>query len=146
MFIFQWGHGSSLWNITATQAITAWIPLIDCPAEVGGLQVARGSHQLGVLDDGLRELLAAVERERSGERRDVLVACVEPGARGDLRVRAERPALLIGLDRTVVNLAVPSVINDFGITVSAAAWIVTAYIIANAIKWLKTVDNCYGKR
>ena len=28
VFIFQWGHGSSLWNIDATQAITAWIPLM----------------------------------------------------------------------------------------------------------------------
>ena len=28
VFIFQNGHGSSLWNITATQAITAWIPLM----------------------------------------------------------------------------------------------------------------------
>jgi len=28
VFIFQMGHGSSLWNITATQAITAWIPLM----------------------------------------------------------------------------------------------------------------------
>ena len=28
VFIFQWGHGASLWNITATQAITAWIPLM----------------------------------------------------------------------------------------------------------------------
>jgi RND superfamily putative drug exporter len=28
IFIFQWGHGSSLWNISATQAITAWIPLM----------------------------------------------------------------------------------------------------------------------
>jgi RND superfamily putative drug exporter len=28
VFVFQWGHGSSLWNITATQAITAWIPLM----------------------------------------------------------------------------------------------------------------------
>jgi EmrB/QacA subfamily drug resistance transporter len=41
--------------------------------------------------------------------------------------------LLIGLDRTVVNLAVPSVINDFGITVTAAAWIATSYIITNAV-------------
>src|SRR5262249_40625112 len=41
--------------------------------------------------------------------------------------------LLIGLDRTVVNLAVPKVISDFGITVTAAAWIATAYIIANAV-------------
>src|SRR5438093_2182888 len=28
VFIFQEGHGSSLWNITATGAITAWIPLM----------------------------------------------------------------------------------------------------------------------
>src|SRR3954470_11041978 len=41
--------------------------------------------------------------------------------------------LLIGLDRTVVNLAVPQVISDFGINVSTAAWIATAYIITNAV-------------
>jgi RND superfamily putative drug exporter len=28
VFIFQQGHGSSLWSIDATQAITAWIPLM----------------------------------------------------------------------------------------------------------------------
>ena len=28
VFIFQWGHGSSLWHIDATQAIPAWIPLM----------------------------------------------------------------------------------------------------------------------
>jgi len=28
VFVFQMGHGASLWNITATQAITAWIPLM----------------------------------------------------------------------------------------------------------------------
>ena len=28
VFIFQMGHGSSLWNIDATQAIPAWIPLM----------------------------------------------------------------------------------------------------------------------
>lgn len=28
VFVFQWGHGSSLWSISATQAITAWIPLM----------------------------------------------------------------------------------------------------------------------
>jgi len=28
VFVFQLGHGSSLWNITATHAITAWIPLM----------------------------------------------------------------------------------------------------------------------
>src|SRR5690349_4693866 len=28
VFIFQQGHGSSLWNIDATNAITAWIPLM----------------------------------------------------------------------------------------------------------------------
>jgi RND superfamily putative drug exporter len=28
VFVFQMGHGSSLWNISATDAITAWIPLM----------------------------------------------------------------------------------------------------------------------
>lgn len=29
---------------------TAWIPLHDCPAEMGGLQIAAGSHKAGVRD------------------------------------------------------------------------------------------------
>ena len=37
------------------------------------------------------------------------------------------------LDGTIVNLALPKIISDFGITVSEASWISTAYIIANAI-------------
>ncbi len=37
------------------------------------------------------------------------------------------------LDGTIVNLAIPHIISDFGITVSQAGWISTAYIIANAI-------------
>lgn len=41
--------------------------------------------------------------------------------------------LLIGLDRTVVNLGLPSMIDDFGISVSAAGWIATSYILSNAV-------------
>lgn len=41
--------------------------------------------------------------------------------------------LLIGLDRTVVNLGLPGMISDFGITVSSAGWIATSYIISNAV-------------
>src|SRR5260370_32349286 len=37
------------------------------------------------------------------------------------------------LDGTIVNLALPKIISDFGITVAQASWISTAYIIANAI-------------
>ncbi|MCL4374819.1 multidrug efflux MFS transporter [Patescibacteria group bacterium] len=37
------------------------------------------------------------------------------------------------LDGTIVNLATPKIIKEFGITVSQASWISTAYIIANAI-------------
>ena len=33
-----------------TEVFTAWIPLIDCPMEVGPLQVAAGSHTKGVFD------------------------------------------------------------------------------------------------
>ncbi len=41
--------------------------------------------------------------------------------------------LLIGLDRTVVNLALPKIISDFGLTVSTAGCIATSYIITNAV-------------
>lgn len=37
------------------------------------------------------------------------------------------------LDGTIVNLALPSMMKDFSITVAQASWISTAYIIANAI-------------
>ncbi|HEX8931717.1 MAG TPA: DHA2 family efflux MFS transporter permease subunit, partial [Patescibacteria group bacterium] len=37
------------------------------------------------------------------------------------------------LDGTIVNLAIPKIITDFGITVSQSSWISTAYIIANAV-------------
>jgi EmrB/QacA subfamily drug resistance transporter len=37
------------------------------------------------------------------------------------------------LDQTIVNLALPKIIDDFGITVTAAGWIATAYILANAV-------------
>src|ERR1035441_1537501 len=53
------------------------------------------------------------------------------------------------LDQTIVNLAIPKIINDFSITVSAAAWIVTAYIIANAIfvpVWGKLGDTIGRKK
>ncbi|MBU6323175.1 MAG: DHA2 family efflux MFS transporter permease subunit [Patescibacteria group bacterium] len=56
--------------------------------------------------------------------------------------------LLIGLDRTVVNLAVPSVISDFGITVTTAAWIATSYIITNAVfvPVFGKLGDLYGNR
>ena len=53
------------------------------------------------------------------------------------------------LDQTIVNLAIPKIIDGFGITVSAAAWIVTAYIIANAIFvpiWGKLGDTIGRKK
>jgi hypothetical protein len=38
-------------NVQGTEAVfTAWLPLIDCPMEVGPLQVAAGSHKSGVYD------------------------------------------------------------------------------------------------
>src|ERR1700749_4595116 len=53
------------------------------------------------------------------------------------------------LDQTIVNLALPNIINDFHITVSAAGWIATAYILANAIFvpiWGKLGDTIGRKR
>lgn len=37
------------------------------------------------------------------------------------------------LDGTIVNLAIPKIISDFGITISQASYIATAYIVANAV-------------
>lgn len=53
------------------------------------------------------------------------------------------------LDQTVVNLALPKIIGDFGVTVSSAAWISTAYILANAVfvpVWGKLGDTAGRKR
>lgn len=53
------------------------------------------------------------------------------------------------LDQTIVNLAVPNVIEDFGISVSAAGWISTAYILANAVfvpVWGKLGDTIGRKK
>ena len=53
------------------------------------------------------------------------------------------------LDQTIVNLALPKIINDFGITVSSAGWIATAYILANAIFvpiWGKLGDSIGRKK
>src|SRR6202453_184666 len=53
------------------------------------------------------------------------------------------------LDQTVVNLALPKIISDFNITVTDAAWISTAYILANAIfvpVWGKLGDTAGRKR
>jgi len=56
--------------------------------------------------------------------------------------------LLIGLDSTVVNLAVPSIISDFGISVSTAAWVATGYIISNAVfvPVFGKLGDLYGNR
>ena len=53
------------------------------------------------------------------------------------------------LDQTIVNLALPKIIDDFGISVSAAGWIGTAYILANAVFvpiWGKLGDTIGRKK
>lgn len=53
------------------------------------------------------------------------------------------------LDQTIVNLAMPDMIDDFNITVSAAGWIATAYILANAVFvpiWGKLGDTIGRKK
>ncbi|HEX2502150.1 MAG TPA: phytanoyl-CoA dioxygenase family protein [Methylomirabilota bacterium] len=44
-----------------TDVYTAWIPLMDCPPELGGLQVARGSQTLGVLEFGIGNGAGGIE-------------------------------------------------------------------------------------
>ncbi len=53
------------------------------------------------------------------------------------------------LDQTIVNLALPKIITDFSISVNAAGWIATAYILANAIfvpVWGKLGDTLGRKK
>src|ERR1035437_2837711 len=53
------------------------------------------------------------------------------------------------LDQTIVNLALPKIIEDFSISMSSAGWIATAYIIANAIFvpiWGKLGDTIGRKK
>ena len=53
------------------------------------------------------------------------------------------------LDQTIVNLALPKIIDDFSITVSEASWIATAYILANAVFvpiWGKLGDTIGRKK
>ncbi len=53
------------------------------------------------------------------------------------------------LDQTIVNLALPKIIDDFKITVSSAGWIATAYILANAVFvpiWGKLGDTLGRKK
>jgi len=53
------------------------------------------------------------------------------------------------LDQTIVNLALPKIIDAFSITVSSAGWIATAYILANAVFvpiWGKLGDTLGRKK
>ena len=53
------------------------------------------------------------------------------------------------LDQTIVNLALPKIIGDFGISVSSSGWIATAYILANAVFvpiWGKLGDTIGRKK
>ena len=53
------------------------------------------------------------------------------------------------LDQTIVNLALPKIINDFSISVTSAGWIATAYILANAVFvpiWGKLGDTIGRKK
>lgn len=53
------------------------------------------------------------------------------------------------LDQTIVNLALPKIIDDFSISVTSAGWIATAYILANAVFvpiWGKLGDTLGRKK
>lgn len=54
-----------------------------------------------------------------------------------------------GLNQSVANLSLPKIIQEFGIPISLAAWISTAYIIANAVLvpvWGKLGDRIGRKK
>ena len=79
---------------------------------------------------------------------------METAAKGDRLRWLVLLTVIIGtflgrLDQTIVNLALPKIINDFNITVTSAGWIATAYILANAIFvpiWGKLGDTVGRKR
>ena len=53
------------------------------------------------------------------------------------------------IDQTIVNLALPKMIDAFSVTVSAASWIGTLYILANAVFvpiWGKLGDTIGRKK
>jgi DHA2 family multidrug resistance protein len=53
------------------------------------------------------------------------------------------------LDQTIVNLALPKIMNEFSITLTEAGWIATAYILANAVfvpVWGKLGDTIGRKK
>jgi len=53
------------------------------------------------------------------------------------------------LDQTIVNLALPKIMDDFSITISEAGWIATAYILANSVfvpVWGKLGDTIGRKK
>ena len=53
------------------------------------------------------------------------------------------------LDQTIVNLALPKIIDQFDLTVSSVGWIATAYILANAVFvpiWGKLGDTIGRKK
>ena len=94
VFIFQHGHGSSLWNIDATHAITAWIPLmifaflfgLSMDYEVFMLTRMREAYdETGSTDRAIELGLCAhgQARDERGAGADVRVprALVEPGLR-----------------------------------------------------------------
>ena len=56
--------------------------------------------------------------------------------------------LLIGLDRTVVNLATPRIIADFHSTIDVVGWVSTVYLLTNAIfiPVFGKLSDLYGAR
>jgi DHA2 family multidrug resistance protein len=74
---------------------------------------------------------------------------IAPASRWMILITVIVGTFLSRLDQTIVNLALPKIIQDFGITVSSAGWIATAYILANAIFvpiWGKLGDTIGRKK
>lgn len=63
-----------------TDVFTAWIPLGDCPPDLGGLRVLRGSHRRGLIPAIWREDLAVgIEVETDDTDPDWATASYQPG-------------------------------------------------------------------
>lgn len=71
-----WHTDRAYWlTCTSERMLTAWIPLHDCPAELGPLMVVEGSHRWQLDHDRLRKFknvdLEAMERRLAEERGEV---------------------------------------------------------------------------
>lgn len=62
-----------------TDVFTAWVPLLPCPPELGGLRVLRGSHERGLLPVEAENVVMGITIPTDDDDPDWATAAYEPG-------------------------------------------------------------------